>query len=199
MKHLIPAVHQEPAAQRVLSDLQRRDSGQDAELTNYLRYMEATGHLGSVLPRPGHELAAADRALLRQVAASGTSIARLACPLLRFYEPRCVCRQQSETAVTTALASRPNSQKSGGFGLSAAYPNPAQTTLHLPFVLPAGTQQAEVVAYDLTGRRVATLALSGAAAEAHITVADWASGLYNLALIADGKVLDNQRVSVTHE
>ena len=189
---------QEPAAQRVLADLQRRDTQQDVELTNYLRYMEATGHLGSVLPRPGRTLAPADQALLRQAAASGTAIARLACSLLRFYEPRCACRLLPETTDATALATGTGKQNAGAL-LGPAYPNPAQNILHLPYVLPHGSAAGEIVVYDAMGRRVAAKPLAGTSGEAQLPVQTWADGLYNLVLLAEGQVVSSQRIAIAHE
>ncbi|MEM9997866.1 MAG: T9SS type A sorting domain-containing protein, partial [Bacteroidota bacterium] len=81
--------------------------------------------------------------------------------------------------------------------LTHPYPNPASTTMTVPFGLPTAAE-AEIEVYDLLGRRVAQLATGDHAAGWHTLRWDvnrLASGVYILRLRADG-VSETQRVTV---
>jgi len=78
----------------------------------------------------------------------------------------------------------------------AAYPNPATTTLTLPYRLPPGTRTARFVATDALGRQVYAQALDPRQPLASLPVAGWAPGLYFFTLLADGQVLGRQRVAI---
>ena len=171
---------------------QRR--GDDAELTNYLRWYAASRHAGA----PSRPLAEADRVLLREAAVSATTSARPACNLLRFYEPTCRCVLQPEAVNSSALTGRTNSRTNSiiGTALGTAYPNPARTLVHLPYKITGSA--AQLVCYDLLGRRVYTQALSTGTGEAMLPVQGWAEGLYLVTLVIDGQVTAQQRVNVLH-
>ena len=171
---------------------QRR--GRDAELANHLQLDAVSRHLIGRLPfvNPPAE---ADLVVLREVAASGTASARLACSTLRFYEPACRCVLKPETQpAATALATTDVANAS--LMLGQAYPNPAHTAVRLPYTT---TRPAQLVCYDAQGRRVHTQALVTGTSEAVLPVQGWAEGLYLVTLVVDGQVRASQRVVVAHQ
>lgn len=195
------AQHDQPNTSRLLGWLRQRTPAND-ELKAYLNLTEATDQMGSFLPglRP---LAATSRTLLSQAAASGTTSARVACRLLRAYEPTCTCvlpaspaiatRPAASPAQTTALAAHATSAQ-----LLTAYPNPASTTLHVPYTLLPGAGMGQLLAYDALGRVVLRQALPARQGEAEVSVQSWPAGLYQLTLVFDGQVQRQQRIAITH-
>jgi hypothetical protein len=79
-----------------------------------------------------------------------------------------------------------------------AYPNPAGTTLHVPYTLPQVAGAAELYAYDALGRVVLRQELREQQGEAEISVQGWPAGLYQLTLVINGQVQRQQRIAVTH-
>lgn len=151
------AQHDQANTSRLLSWLRQRTPANE-KLKAYLNLTEATDQMDSFLPGL-RRLAATSRTLLSQAAASGTTSARAACRLLRAYEPACTCvlpaspatatRPAASSAQATALAAHASSAQ-----LLAAYPNPAGTTLHVPYTLPQTGGAAQLRAYDALGRVV---------------------------------------------
>jgi hypothetical protein len=79
-----------------------------------------------------------------------------------------------------------------------AYPNPAGTTLHVPYTIPPGAGAGQLLAYDALGRVVQRQALPARQGEAEVNVQSWPAGLYQLTLVLDGQVQRQQRIVVTH-
>ncbi len=195
------AQHDQPNTSRLLGWLRQRTPAND-ELKAYLNLTEATDQMGSFLPslRP---LAATSRTLLSHAAASGTTSARVACRLLRAYEPACTCVLPASPATTTRPAASPAqatvlAAHAASAQLLAAYPNPAGNVLHVPYALPAGAPTAQLLAYDALGRVVLRQALPARQGEAEVNVQSWPAGLYQLTLVLDGQVQRQQRIVVSH-
>ena len=139
---------------------------------------------------------AADFAVLL-VDDSGTA-ARAACPLARRYEPACPCRFP-----TKGTAPNPVPQGRGGAAilraaLGAAYPNPADASVRVPYTLPAGHGLGYLELRNALGQLVRRVALPDRAGEGLFAVGNLPTGLYHCALVSNGQTLATRRLAVTH-
>lgn len=107
--------------------------------------------------------------------------------------PAIATRPAASPAQTTALAAHATSAQ-----LLTAYPNPASTTLHVPYTLLPGAGMGQLLAYDALGRVVLRQALPARQGEAEVSVQSWPAGLYQLTLVFDGQVQRQQRIAITH-
>ena len=191
------AQHDAPNATRLRSWL-RSHTLADKELQSYLSLTRVTDQIGGFLPGLC-PLTAVNRNLLSEVAISGTTSALLACRLLRAYEPTCTCVLVPDAPRAVRAASTLLQVEKGAMGLSlTAYPNPANTVLHIPYALPDGIVEAEIRAYDALGRAVLHQSLTGLQGEAEVNVQRWSTGLYQFTLITGEHVLGQQRIVITH-
>jgi len=79
-----------------------------------------------------------------------------------------------------------------------AYPNPANTLLHVRYNLPSSEHVVEIRAYDILGRVVLHQPLSGLQGETEVDVQHWPTGLYHFMLVAGERVQGQQRIVITH-
>jgi hypothetical protein len=84
--------------------------------------------------------------------------------------------------------------------LSKVFPNPASDVVNITYSLPSETSKARIVLYTISGQMVDSY--GGQANETHNTIQlnvnNLPSGLYIASLEVEGRVIDNQRIAVTH-
>jgi len=84
--------------------------------------------------------------------------------------------------------------------LSNVFPNPASDVVNITYSLPSETSKARIVLYTISGQMVDSY--GGQANETHNTIQlnvnNLPSGLYIASLEVEGRVIDNQRIAVTH-
>lgn len=80
--------------------------------------------------------------------------------------------------------------------LSNVYPNPAVNTLNVNYNLPAGNLDGTLVIYNAIGVKVKELKLNNTVGKSTFDVSDLQSGIYNLALIVNGKLETAKRFVV---
>ena len=77
----------------------------------------------------------------------------------------------------------------------ALYPNPATTGFHVLLAQPyPGAKNPELVLYDAEGKCVQRLAVESSMTQIDINMRNLSRGTYLCVLMADGKVVDGQRV-----
>jgi hypothetical protein len=82
-----------------------------------------------------------------------------------------------------------------GISLGQNTPNPAKTTTRISYSIP-GNSQAQLVVTDATGKTIKTILLN-ASGFVNLNTASFSSGVYNYSLVADGKVLETKRLTIT--
>jgi hypothetical protein len=76
-------------------------------------------------------------------------------------------------------------------------PNPFTRQTTIPYFLPPGSAQAEIIVTDVLGRIVARIPLTGdGQASVQIEATDLPAGLYFYSLLMGGKVMDTKRMTV---
>jgi hypothetical protein len=80
--------------------------------------------------------------------------------------------------------------------LGAAYPNPAQEQVFIPYSLPAGSRQAKVVLRDITGREVSSYAVKQKQGNLPVNVIKLPQGIYLYTLEVDGKPIATKKLAV---
>lgn len=177
--------HDEPGAQRVRAALLTRHPA-DLEVSSFVRLSDALTHLAQradPLARP----APAALAALREVAASGTAAARVACRLARRYDPACPCRlTATATASAQAIAQREAAPMSSVANLGVPYPNPASTTIHFPYVLTTGGGAANLEIRNALGQVMRQIELTAPIGEVQLSVHNLPVGLYSCTLRGAG-------------
>ena len=187
--------HREPDAQRVRTALLARHHA-DLEVSSFVQLSDALAHLSHPVD-PLAPPAPADVTALRQVAASGTASARVACPVARRYAPACPCRFFGADAAKV-LAKKRNLNAASVSLMGAAYPNPVGEWVQIPYTLPAGHGPVYLEVRNTLGQLVRRVALPSGSGEARIGVGALAAGLYQVALVGAGQPLATQRLSVNH-
>ena len=76
------------------------------------------------------------------------------------------------------------------------YPNPAYGDVTLSFDLPRRTNHGHVTVTDATGRTMATHKLSGQQGQVLLDTRGWGAGLYTIACILDGTVVQTEKLMV---
>jgi hypothetical protein len=82
--------------------------------------------------------------------------------------------------------------------LSNVYPNPAVNSVNINYNLPAGAKEGTIVVYNAIGIRVKEISLNKTSGVANIDVADLQSGIYNAALVINGKLDAAKRFVIKH-
>jgi hypothetical protein len=82
--------------------------------------------------------------------------------------------------------------------LSNVYPNPAVNSLNINYNLPSGAKEGTIVVYNAIGIRVKEISLNKTSGVANIDVADLQSGIYNAALVINGKLDAAKRFVIKH-
>jgi hypothetical protein len=77
-------------------------------------------------------------------------------------------------------------------------PNPAQHATTVQYRFGSSATKRAVQVFDVTGRLMAALDAPEAAGQWPINLGNWAAGVYQVVLKADGKAVATSRLSVTH-
>jgi hypothetical protein len=189
------ATHHETDAQRIRAVILARHPG-DPEVKSLVQFSDALVRL----QHPNNPLAvpaSATIAVLKEVAASGTAVARAACPIARRYSPACPCRFATKSTAPAAGALN-QSIVPDKLMLGSIYPNPAAELIHIPYRLPVGEAITSLEVRNSLGQLVQQVGLSARTGEAAVNVSHWSAGLYNIELVQGGQRLAMQRVAITH-
>ncbi|WP_201986726.1 T9SS type A sorting domain-containing protein [Hymenobacter rubidus] len=190
--HYYQMAHRETDAQRMRVALLARYPG-DAETENMVRLSTIVAHRASTSASLGQ----VDVAALRKVAGSGTTSARVACPLARRYEPSCPCRFPTQEAARP-LAGRTNTSVHVSTVLGDIFPNPAGEQVHISYSSVVGNGLLYLEVRNTLGQTVQQVPLSGASGEIQLPVGHLAAGLYQVAVVSNGRCLATQRLAVAH-
>ncbi len=97
--------------------------------------------------------------------------------------------------IHTIVYSLPGQQVSDGPDLQGAnvrtgqaYPNPAQSTVTIPYNIPEGPNSGEIILSDGNGRIIRTFVIGSTFSNLQISTAGWPRGVYYYKIIAGGKV-----------
>ena len=188
--------HREIDAQRVRAALLARRPA-DREVGSFVQLSDVLARL-RLRANPLAPPAPADVAALRQVAASGTASARVACPAARHYDPACPCRFPAQKAVQ-ALVQRGNSTDGKQTALGMPYTNPAGEWLRIPYSLSLGeASPAYLEVRNALGQLLWSAPLPPHAGETQVAVGQLPAGLYQVALLVGGQTTATRRFAVTH-
>ena len=96
--------------------------------------------------------------------------------------------------------SQPLLTKQGTEVFMQAYPNPAKNEFDLNYTIPQNTNQAKFVLINSAGQVVESIPAKTGIEKSSIQVQvnHLASGLYTIALIADGKTIDYHKIAVVN-
>jgi trimeric autotransporter adhesin len=103
---------------------------------------------------------------------------------------------QDELAITSSISTRNVSD----FKLEQNEPNPFTGETTIRYNLPETIQKAQLVVYNLSGKQVKLLDLSGRGdSEIKVSSELLEAGIYIYAIVSDGKVLDSKRMVVVEQ
>ncbi len=80
--------------------------------------------------------------------------------------------------------------------LSQPYPNPARSIARLDYSLPMGTHSAQLILFNLIGKRIAHFPLAELQGRAQFSVVDYPAGIYMVSLLVEGQSLATRRLIV---
>ncbi len=188
--------HRDSDAQQVRTALLERHAT-NADVKSYIQLSDALIHLQKGSLRSGRP-ASADVAALRTVAGSGTAAARAACPLARRYEPACPCRFPTKGAAHNPVPPSRAGVPTPMAALGAAYPNPADASVRVPYTLPGGHGLLYLELRNALGQLVQRVALLDRAGEVPFAVGNLPAGLYHCALVGDGHPRATRQLAIIH-
>jgi hypothetical protein len=86
-----------------------------------------------------------------------------------------------------------------GFDASKGFkPNPANQTLAIHYLLPKNTNNAIVSIMDMMGKVIYTEKLDTQTRIQSINTSNFTNGIYNLAIVGDGKHVANKKLVINH-
>ncbi len=84
----------------------------------------------------------------------------------------------------------------GTYGLGQSYPNPAQETAIIPYTLPLGTKQSQIIIRDVTGREIKSYNIKPNSSSLEINLSNLPNGLYTYTLVVDEKPISTKKLAV---
>lgn len=76
------------------------------------------------------------------------------------------------------------------------YPNPANSFTQFRYELPPQAKNAQIILYNLIGRKLTTVSLSSPIGEARLPLEQYPAGIYMISLVEDGKLLATRRLVI---
>jgi hypothetical protein len=86
----------------------------------------------------------------------------------------------------------------GELSLAKAYPNPVSDRLSIDYKIPSSSQNAEIVFYNINGRKMISLPLNKNQLTVKVDTQKWIDGTYFYHLTVDGQKVASQKVIVIH-
>ncbi|MDX2248188.1 MAG: T9SS type A sorting domain-containing protein [Bacteroidia bacterium] len=81
--------------------------------------------------------------------------------------------------------------------LGLIYPNPASAEVFVPYELPLGVKNAQIVLYNLIGQKVKTQKLNGFSGISNLKTESLKSGIYFLYLNVDGRDITSRKIVIS--
>ena len=82
--------------------------------------------------------------------------------------------------------------------VAKAFPNPANDILNIQFRLPSETQKAELLLFNINGRKMAAFDLDVKGSLQQVNVKSWVDGTYVYNILTDGQKKLSQKILVRH-
>jgi hypothetical protein len=76
------------------------------------------------------------------------------------------------------------------------YPNPANSFTQLRYELPPNAQNAQIILYNLIGRKLMTASITSPIGEARLSLEQYPAGIYMISLVEDGELLAMRRLVI---
>ncbi len=86
----------------------------------------------------------------------------------------------------------------GDMSLAKAYPNPVNDMLTVDYRLPVSFNRADLIFYNINGKEMASIPLSGQEIQTRVSTLNWPDGTYVLQMLVDGRRVLSQKIIVVH-